>query len=103
MFVSASLLVDYRSERPSVAVRPLTAVRRGLSGTGWNSDGVLGRDRAGAKQIDGARRGETRCKPVSGPGESDATDPLAEIRSSSARWASSAWCRSNSTGERYPS
>ena len=31
------------SERPAVAVRPSTTVRRGLSGTGWGNEDVLGR------------------------------------------------------------
>ena len=88
-FVSASLLLDYGSERPLVAVRPLTAFRRGLSGTGWNDEGVLGRDQAVGNEIDG----DVEMRRVVGPseafGEVDATDPLAEIEVSSAGWASS--------------
>ena len=64
MFVSASLFVDYRSERPRVAVRPLTAVRRGLSGIGWSDEGVLGRDRGVGDEIDADRRDATRCQRV---------------------------------------
>ena len=33
-------------------------------------------------------------------GEIDATDPLSEIEAPRAGWASSAWCRSNSIGDR---
>src|ERR1700746_2997009 len=67
MFVSASLFLDYRSERPPAAVGPLTAVRRGLSGTGWKDEGDIGRHRAVAGEIDTERRDATRLKPVGGP------------------------------------
>jgi len=45
---------------------------------------------------------ETRrvVSPSEALGAVDATDPLAEIEVSSATWASSVWCRSNSIRER---
>src|ERR1700759_4252855 len=43
MFVSASLLLGYRAERAGCSVRPLTAVRHGLSEIGWKFEGDLGR------------------------------------------------------------
>jgi len=58
------LLFDYGSERPPVAVRPLIAVRRGLSGSGWRIGGVLGTDRAVGSEIDADRLEATCCKPV---------------------------------------
>ena len=64
MFVSASLFFDYRSERPTVAVRLLTAFRRGLSGIGWSHEGVLGSDRAVGDEIDADRRDAARCQRV---------------------------------------
>jgi len=51
MFVSASLLLDYRAQRPAGSVRPLTTVRRGLSVIVWNDERGLGRERA----VDGDR------------------------------------------------
>jgi len=56
----SELFLDYRSERPTVAVRPLTAFRRGLSGIGWDSEGVLGSDRAVGDEIDADRRDAAR-------------------------------------------
>jgi hypothetical protein len=55
MFVSPSFFLDYRAERPSVAGRPLSTVRRGVSGTGWKVEGVLGRDQAVGNEIDADR------------------------------------------------
>ena len=55
MFVSASLLLDYRAQRPPGSVRPLTSVRRGLSVIGWNDERGLGRDRAVAGGGDAGR------------------------------------------------
>jgi hypothetical protein len=64
MFVSVSLFLDYRSERPRVAVGRLTAFRRGLSGIGWSHEGVLGSYRAVGDEIDADRRVAARCKRV---------------------------------------
>ena len=64
MFVSASLLLDYRAERLGGSVRPLTAVRCGLSEIGWKVEGDLGRGRAVAGDGDAGRWG-ARCRVLS--------------------------------------
>jgi hypothetical protein len=101
MFVSASLVFDYRSERPPVAVRPLTAVRRGLSGIGWNSTVAFsGEIEAWATKSTPTIEIRRVVSSSEDLGEKDATDPLPEIGASSVSWGSSVCWRSNSIGER---
>jgi hypothetical protein len=99
MFVSASLLRDYRSERPPVAVRPLTAVRRGLSRTVGTTVAFSGEIEGWATKSTPTVETRRVVRPSEALDAVDATDPLAEIGVSSATSASSTWCRSNSLGE----
>ena len=87
MFVSAGLFFDDWSVRPRVAVRPLTAFRRDLSGIGWSHEGVLGSYRAVGERSTPTVEMRRVVSASEALGEIDATDPLAEIWPSSAGWA----------------
>jgi hypothetical protein len=57
--LSASLLRDYRAERPGAERSSLDRVGGGLSRSGWDGQGVVGGDQVAGSEVDGGVRDAT--------------------------------------------
>jgi hypothetical protein len=64
MFLSASLLLDYRAQRPAVSRSSGDRFWGGLSRAGCDDERVLRSDRAGGDEVDADGRDPTRCERV---------------------------------------